>query len=1207
MDSTLPLYRQLTSRLFLLFLSFMVLFSVGFSFYLQYEQDLTQLKYKQLPAIEQFNQRQQLLIKSDRLLTGIINGKYANTFADDYLTLNANIKNISDLSRNNRRLLEQLIQRLKAQSENVTLLTENERRNIQLKDNVIIQLTLITDSLANIIAEQSVEQNTLHRQINQEKSSTRIMVNRVKAYSILLTKIKIDHELHQSLIDTLVMFNRLDLQYDLIEFDYITLKNQRDINNWLDAAAAVVSINPNENALLEQVVILNALLFDEQNTLAKWRGQLRMAIDLQTELSKQKMELAPLLDKALVVQPLKSSIIEQKLLSWLTMANINLQPKYYIWLITCTFLIITLIFISLLISLRRKIKHAGLQGIAVVDELVATGKVSTPIPGLEVTAIVSRIEQLAKPLHSEVDFQLQQQQFKTHNALMSRHTGNVYWQLPLGSKKLQRKLIALLAVESSDKHWRNFFSRADVRLILTSARAAKNNQCIEKIKLTSNQGKAIALSIEYIDSTWCGSVQNIEEYRLLKDENSQLHQQVKQQNQIDKLAIIANSEDVLGITSNVMAEKQKRSLTPDDEHQVYQQLQQLINWSEQQRTCAQLRRDDFVLSLSTVSLVNEVHTALANVSFSQAQNNNRIYVRMDENLVNLVTLESELFQAMLTTICRKMFTEQYLSELDVDLSVIDVNSAQQKVRISFTIKQTSQLQSLQRVINELAFNEDVTATYDNATDNYLRDLQLVFNVSNKVCQSLDDGGKFSFDMSFAIAEDLHQNSNDKVIKLAKRSLLVIATEKPIRERICQALSNSKAVVETMQNVLLFQRQISIKHLTKHPIDVIILSSEVYLTDYDLITQHLASLPSKLQSKILVLQPYDCETLQRTGLFSSCNLPWFSETLIVEVQQLIQGDSKTNLLVEPEIFSPYRFVPSQVEVLVGVEEAKSNQILIRTLHWLGLQVTLVSQSEQLERLWQSGRFLLVISEFSDFNMDINKSVSAQRGVFILNPNLARKADVMLTNNAPNTLLNDDEITYLAPVLDFQKLAEQLSPWLISAINESTEKQTQVTSSKHTKSSSMNLKVDSLPVEPQASNADIEQPFDFELVTKHQQISEITSNAFDLNQYAQNQGSAELAAFMLDDYLADITVNSQDFITAIDEQNVELAKQKLVLLAKLAKVIAAKPLILQCEELSQTLKNYSGDSTVSAKLGDEIHQQLHHLKQCIVELTEFAETI
>ena len=1209
MDSTLPLYRQLTSRLLLLFLSFMVLFSVGFYFYLQYEQDLTQLKHQQLPAIEEFNQHQQLLIQSDRILYGILNSKYANTLANDYLILQENIKSISDVNRKNRRLLEQLMMRLKAQSVNVSLLTENERRNLQLKDNVIIQLTLITDNLASLISEQSDEQETLNRQINEEKSSNRILVNRVKAYSRLLTKIKINHELHQSLIDTLVMFNQLDLQYDLADFDYTTLKAQRNINDWLDNAATAVSRSSNENALMEQVLVLNALLFNEQNTLAKWRGQLRMAIDLQTELSKQKIELAPLLNKILVVQPIKSSIIEQKILSWLALVNVSFQPKYYIWLITTTFLIIGIIFIILLISLRKKIKHAGLQGIAVIDELVTTGEVLTQVPVQEINTIISKVEQLSKPLHSESDFQLQQQQFKTHSALMTRHTGNVYWQLPLTSKKLKRKLTALLAVKASDKHWRHFFSRADVRLILASARAAKNNQRVEKINLTSNQEKAVAISIEYIDSAWCGSIQNIEEYRLLKDENAQLHQQVKQQNQINMLAVIASSEDVLGITNNVMAQQQQFSLTPGVQSYVYQRLQQLTHLSEQQRTCAQLRCDDFILSLSTVSLVNEVNTAIANASFGQAHNNNHVFVNMDENLANLVTLESELFQAMLTTICQKMLTEQHMSVLDIDLSVIDVNSAQQIVRISFTLKKASQLQPLQEVINTLAFNEEFNANQNNITDNYLKDLQLIFNVNNKVCQSLDEGGKFSFDMPFAIAEDLHQKNNDKIIKLSKRSLLVIATEKANRERICQALSKSKAVIETMQDMVLFQRQISIKHLTQNPVDVIILSAEVYLTDYDLITQHMASLPNKMQPKILVIQPYHCEILQRTGLFSSCNLPWFSDSLITEVQQLLKGDSKINLVVEPEIFAPYRFVPNQVEVLVGIAETKSKQLLIRTLHWLGLQVTLVSRPEQLERLWQSGRFLLVISEFSDFNMVVNNNVSAQRGIFILNQHLAKKTDVIHSNNVSHTFNSNYDVKYLAPVLDFQKLTEQLSPWLISGlgVNASSEQQTPVTSGKDINAAKMNTSAKAMPLAPATNKADIEQLLSIELDNKLEQVSEITSNAFDLNQYAQNQGSAELAAFMLDDYLTEITDYSQEFVTAIDQQNIDLAKQKLVLLVKLAKVIAAKPLITQCDELSKTLNNDDGQADVSAKLDSEVHQKIHHLKQCIVELTEFAETI
>ena len=110
---------------------------MSFSLYFQHEEDIAALKYQQLPAIEKYAQRQLLLIKNDRLLSEIISSKYAGQFSDYHQALNKNLQNISGLSRNNRRLLEQLAQRLQMQTENIMRLSESDRRNIQLKDNVI--------------------------------------------------------------------------------------------------------------------------------------------------------------------------------------------------------------------------------------------------------------------------------------------------------------------------------------------------------------------------------------------------------------------------------------------------------------------------------------------------------------------------------------------------------------------------------------------------------------------------------------------------------------------------------------------------------------------------------------------------------------------------------------------------------------------------------------------------------------------------------------------------------------------------------------------------------------------------------------------------------------------------------------------------------------------------------------------------------------
>ncbi|MFT6193275.1 MAG: hypothetical protein ACJASU_000169 [Cognaticolwellia sp.] len=65
------------------------------------------------------------------------------------------------------------------------------------------------------------------------------------------------------------------------------------------------------------------------------------------------------------------------------------------------------------------------------------------------------------------------------------------------------------------------------------------------------------------------------------------------------------------------------------------------------------------------------------------------------------------------------------------------------------------------------------------------------------------------------------------------------------------------------------------------------------------------------------------------------------------------------------------------------------------------------------------------------------------------------------------------------------------------------------------------------------ADVEQSLDFSF--GFEQINKSTVEALDLNQYTENQGSAELAAFMLDEYLAEINTNIQALSSALLAQD------------------------------------------------------------------------
>ena len=1212
MDSTLPLYRQLSSRFILLGLSFFLLCFVGGALYFQHEQDLAVVKYQQVPMIKEYSQRQQLLSKHERLLNEMIYSKYATQFGDYYQALNSNLTEISALSRNNRRLIERLIQRMQSQAENVQNLAGNERRNNQLKDNAIIQLTLVADSLSNLITTQSQQQQELYRQITQDNLTDRVTAIRAKALSGLVSNLNTNRQFQQALIDTLVMFNQLDLQYDLINFNYIQQQINHEIKQWLANEANIVDKNQQENSLSEQTSVLYALLFSEQSTFGKWRGQIRRANTVQAELAQQKAELMPLFEKKLAIPALKPSLFEQQLGKWLSQTNMGLQAKDIIWLVAAFFCLLAIIFIMTLFSIRRKIKHCGIKGVATVQAVVSTEQLDITPVSYEISEIITHIKQLSSPVHSEADFQEQRLQFQKYAGAMSRHSGCVFFQLPIESKKKQQQLCKLLAVDFSTQHWRHCFSRADVRTLLSIARQAKDHQSVEKASLTSRQGKAITVTIEYIDSRWCGSLSSAEALRLLKDENSQLQRKLKQQNQEDKLAAMTSFQHIIDMSSSAMQQRQMLSLERGDEQHAYQQLQQLFCWTEQQRISAQLRRDDFVLTLSTVNFSNELQTALLNIGLQQVANNNVVYVNIASNVASFVTLESELFQAMIDATCQIMLAGQYGVELVIDVQLVDVNSGQQILKVSFEINNASAPQSLFQIIEQLVADDEISPESQITSQSYLRDLQLVFNVSDKAAQQLESTGKFSFHLPLAIAEQHNQNNHDTPIKLNKCSILVIATDKNSRNRICQQFINSKAVVETMQDLALFRRQISVNHLSKNRVDIIILSPEVYASDYDLVTRHLAALPEKLQPKILVIQPFSCHVLQTRGLFSNCNFPWFAQELVASVVQLKNNTNQMNLLLAAETFADYKFAPTQVEILLGVAALHKYQTLIRVLPWLGLQITLVSQQERLDRLWQSGRYLVVISEFLPTQLTLNDCATNARGVFSLLDDESDKTDISCLTLPENWYRGE-----VTAELDVALLIEQLSPWLKTDSNKVSVEINSLTLPEQVMSNAAVVE-QAASVLSHADKAldfdlvDVVPPFDTAKVSAEFHLSD---DAFDLVQYADNQGSAELAAFMLDEYVLDIHAHALALEHALAQQNYHLALQSSKSLTILAKVIAAESLLVQCTELDLILKQINNhadnaelsDQTVSELQKEQLQARLNQLKLCIEQLTEFAESI
>lgn len=1216
MDLTLPLYRQFSGRYFLLILCFLLSCTIGVGFYFYQSQQLFLLNNQQIPAYSQANQRQAVLINNERLIHAVIESAEATEFTRYYKELNDNLKQLSLLSRNNRRLLEQLSQQLQKQAENVVRLHDNDRRNIQLKDSVIIQLTLVTDSLSALISAQSQQQNLLHQQLTSDRLTDRVTAVRAKALSELAIVLNGNRELYRLLFDNLVMFSRLDLQYDLTEFDYLQERANSELQQWLINTGKNLNKSEAEKALEAQILVLNELLFIEQNTFAKWRGQLRRMLDYRSELLALKAELQVISAKTSTIVAPKPSQLNALIKKWFTKINITLTDSDYVWLVIAIFSFLILLFFFVVISMRNKLKRIGQQSTLAVTKFVEKGEVLDALPCHETAQILATIEQLSRPKYSEADYLNLAQKQQLQTAFMVQHSGHAYWQLPQLEPLKIKPLLSLLNIKSTKQHWRHLFSRTDIGVIISAARRAKTKQSMQKLMLVTVQEKAVMLTIEYHNKIWRGSVCLAEELQNIQIENSQLQQQLQQQNQVDKLNIINSSDHVARTIQNVILQKQLLSV--DAQHREYvtdKSLVQLLNWCDHQKTRALLRRDDYLLTLSSVNIINDIHCAVMNIALAEVENNNALYVNVDNNLNPNITIESEFFQAMIRSLCSVLLTKQSDTSLDISFKLVDVSSAQQIVRCCFTVSKPSCADELARTINDLVQDREESVQGPQYTIDYLHDLMLMFNVSNKENIILDEVAKFTFDIPLVVAELANEEQvnttlaqkkiQQHVAKLAKRRILVIATDKTNRERISQAFSDSKVVIETMQDLTLFQRQLSIKHLTRNKLDAIIMSPEVYCSDFDLIVQYLSTLPSKLKPKVMVLQPFYTANITRTGIFSLCNLPWYEQELKNNLVQLLDSQNQQNLLVDRAIIAQYQFSATQVNVLLAVAIPSEHQLLMQILLWLGLRVTLVTQSQQAEQYWQTGQYLVLISEFTTLRLEITDQISCTRAVFAL-ANDEKAASEFLAS-VPST--KSWKKAQMPAALDIDTIIQLLSTWLkpVSAqdsapANTTTEKP-------------INAKLDVEPtlklVTPTVNDSAMKNARqESESVKVSQaalnQMSD-TSAAFDLTAYARNQGSAELAAYMLDDYLMDIEQQLLELEQHIADDNISLVSSCLQHLAHRADVIAAQPLLMSCQACKEILANVDSGIELSSQQREQLHQGIVQLKLSFAQLSEFAESI
>jgi hypothetical protein len=612
--------------------------------------------------------------------------------------------------------------------------------------------------------------------------------------------------------------------------------------------------------------------------------------------------------------------------------------------------------------------------------------------------------------------------------------------------------------------------------------------------------------------------------------------------------------------------------------QVYRQLTRIFDWCRQNRIRSELSSSRQSMTLSDVALHCEIDAALLNIITDAHFQRNKVYYQQDTKLLTHAKVDVRLFHRLLSGVCRLLLSDLFKANLQLSACVVDKNEGQQIVRFDFYVKTSKAIAKVPQDIERLLMVEEPGSEkiMSNDTLDYLSLLFSSLHVTDKNVQLQDNGYQFSFTLPIAFADATPEIPSNK-IDLHQANILLLSDDNSIRDTIENAVSSANGLIESLAKPKFFIQRLSTAHLNEKKVDVVILGSDYYAKSLENIRQHIEGLAKDIQPKLFVIQPFFNAALDRNGLFEQTENPLKIEELQQSISDVLTTNKMNNRIFDANIFADHQYLITQVEVLFAVEKPIEHLALLRILQWLGLQVKIVCQPKAMMNYWTSGRYLLLFTEFEQspfIEMAAGKHV--RRDVF--------------TFNERNFTTSDDQALaekwgkFVVPALNnIDVLVRLLQPWLKA-------KETKVLAIEQLKKhidednecKSNNLKT----LETNEQLNKIAPTIDLLHTPKIDQPEPLN-----LELYTQNQGAPELAAIMLDEYIADIDELLKKLSDAIKEQNYPLGISLTNNLMKTGIILAAQDFTEICHQLLVILNKgvTTEHQQVMVLFGQLIHQK------------------
>jgi hypothetical protein len=1220
--------RRLRAGIFMVLLLLIMLLA----FYSYQVAKIQHISTQQVPTLLKNQQIQQQLFFAQLSISHLLQAQNAEQILTEHKKLAGHWQKLAVLTKQQNKTFNDLTYLHQNQQNTAMRLTENFSRNRQLKQLSSEFLLTAQQQLQLVLAKKQQQQQSLLAQIRNDRLLDSVTSTRARAHATLMTEIVRLVQLQANLKQLEMFVSEFSLQVSETQFENFS---QLAVQTFSTLATTNDYVkNSGNQDFIQALTAVDELFFSQQQLIAKWRGQLRLFNEYRQYLVKANIAIQPLLARNPIIEETTGFAEKSNQLTFFQRAEqfmfqqsarvLKHVPEHY--LLPVFISLIVLVFMVLLLTqyaIKKANRNYHQQTLALIkSQLEHQEHTGVSVNYYEQAQLMQCVDNVIHPEHSEQQFIALTQQLIMHQQIMHQWQKCMVWTTfndanvnPLFNE--QKRLLdeLLIDVNSANekteiataemKRWRDYFTADSVYRILKTARQVKQNQSASLLAVECKNGVTALLSIDFQNNHWLGSIANYQHVDKLNNKLQQVEQQAAQQQQALVELLTKQLQQSHLLLLQLMANSQIERLS----HKAtdYQTSIHTLNVLNQQlsMTLPVLKPQlDQTLTLQSCRFDTVVQSIILTLYTQLNATKYKLTHRFDEHLIDKVMLDVPHFESLLLTLTRVLLGDNDSAKIHLNFSLQDKRPGQQIVNISLICLQRSSLEKVSpvvipKIIRMLCQNESTQQT--NVELVYLQQLMALFNITDLSFAEKEQGFQLQFSLPVALAENAVLE--DVQNKILSSKVLLICQNKTMIKLISAYLKPYNIELDVIALASHFCQQFDVKRLSKRKLDLVILASDSISTGFSQIKQHIAQLPNQYQPKCFALQEQNSTSLNNQGLFSQSVSPLFFHHLIDRINEFLAGEKLHNQILNQQQLAENQFKPNYVEVLLAVQMPAVYQPFYSLLKYLGFTVSVVSDAISLQQHWQSGRYLVLFSDIAlpdttQFWQNSVQQTDYSRQVVLLN-------QILFEQNKAVKAAGDNhvEVCCLLNCYDLPTLVQLLTPWLNAEIptqKQAVSKQHHISDKKHKTSVTQQKNVSDTESKPplveemSAIDEDIQE--DFMPVLALEQLQQLphenTDNpVINLQQYAINQGSAEMAAFMLEQYIADAFTQLTDIKQAVQAKDWLMANSALLQLQKTAKILAANALQQALTSLQQLIEKQSDISIDDVYV--EIEQTLNQL--------------